>query len=56
MFKFLFIYLFEGTIMAIIKRSFFILGYEYRVSWLVGMTYLVFNNFFGSKYFVFNQH
>ena len=56
MFKFLIIYLFGGTIMAIIIKSFYILGYEYRLSWFLGMTYVVFNNFLGSKYFVFNKN
>ena len=42
--------------MAIIIKFFYILGYEYGLSLFLGMTNVVFNNFFVSKNFALNQY
>jgi len=53
--KFLFVYLIGGIIMALIINFLFNFGVEYRLAWCIGVTFSILNNFFGSKYLVFDK-
>ena len=53
--KFLFVYLIGGIIMALIINFLFNIGVEYRLAWCIGVTFSILNNFFGSKYLVFDK-
>jgi putative flippase GtrA len=53
--KFLGLHCIGGTGMALIILvcvGFF--SFEYKLSWLFGASFAFFNNFFGSKYYIFN--
>ena len=53
--KFVIVYLVGCLIMTLIINLLSKLGFEYRLAWLFGITYSIFNNFLGSKYFVFKN-
>lgn len=53
--KFIFVYLIGGIVMTLIINYLFNNGLEYRLAWCFGISYSIFNNFLGSKYFVFNK-
>ena len=54
--KFVIVYLVGCLIMTLIINLLSKLGFEYRLAWLFGITYSIFNNFLGSKYFVFKNN
>ena len=53
--KFVMVYLVGCSIMTLIINLLSKWGFEYRLAWLFGITYSIFNNFLGSKYFVFKN-
>ncbi|MDA7796739.1 GtrA family protein [Gammaproteobacteria bacterium] len=54
--KFLTVYLFNGVIVAGITSVLSdVVGFDYRVSWLLGVIYGMFANFLGSKFLVFKK-
>ena len=54
--KFVIVYLVGCLIMTLIINLLSKWGFEYRLAWLFGITYSIFNNFLGSKYFVFKNN
>ena len=53
--KFIMVYFIGGLVMNVIVSIVSSAGLDYRLAWLVGITYAVFNNFLGSKYIVFRN-
>ena len=53
--KFATVYLIGCLMMTSIISLLSKCGFEYRLAWCFGITYSIFNNFLGSKYFVFKK-
>jgi putative flippase GtrA len=54
--KFLTVYLFNGVIVAGLTSVLSdVVGFDYRLSWLLGVIYGMFANFLGSKFLVFKK-
>ena len=53
--KFATVYLIGCLMMTLIINLLSKCGFEYRLAWCLGITYSIFNNFLGSKYFVFKK-
>ena len=55
-FRFLLVYAVGALgMLSLIYLFYFIFGFDYRMSWLVGAIYAVLNNYYGNKFIVFNQ-
>tara|TARA_Y100000589_G_scaffold328280_1_gene372040 strand:+ start:1698 stop:2072 length:375 start_codon:yes stop_codon:yes gene_type:complete len=52
---YLIVYLIGGTIMALVISKLQIIGFNYKIAWIIGLSFSLANNFLGSKYIIFNK-